>query len=143
VVEPPEEEPPFVIVPDGPPVVEVNRGRLKVKLAIPITQRPLRSRRLMTLASCSRSCSAKLNGRLGAVSKGSSAFRIAGVSRALSAGIQTRVKLKISRKALRATKRTLRRGKAVRGRVVIVAVDRSGRRAKAVQRIRLVPVRKG
>ena len=139
VTDPPVSDPPIQVVPDGPPVVKVNRGRLRVKLAIPVAQRPLRRRKLLVLASCSRSCQAKVGGRLGRKSRAS---RIARVSRVLPAGIKQRVKLRIKRKTLKRAWRRLGRGKTVRGNVTLVARDSLGRRAKARQRIRLVPARR-
>jgi hypothetical protein len=52
------------------------------------------------------------------------------------------VRLRISKKALRRTYRAIARGRSVRGYIRIVARDRSGRVARATQRIRLVPVRR-
>ena len=139
---PPEDEPDIVVVPDGPPVVVVNRTKLSVKLAVPTAQRPLQRRNLLTLASCSRSCRATIGGRIGTVSSGAGGMAIGSVSRALSAGIQERVTLRLSKRTLRTTRRLLAAGKAVRGQIHLVARDRSGRMARATQKIRLVPARR-
>ena len=47
VVEPPDD---VDVVPDGKPVVKVRRGQLRVSLAIPSAQRPLKSRSLIAYA---------------------------------------------------------------------------------------------
>ena len=140
-VDAPAEEPP-VIVPEDPPVVVVSHGKLNVKLAVPAAQRPLQRRSLKVLASCSRRCTATVKGRLGITSRASSGLRMKGRTRSLAAGVKTRVRLRISPRAMRRTQRALQRGRTVRGYIRIVARDRSGRVARVTQRIRLVPVRK-
>ncbi len=129
------------VVPEGPPVVVVDRPGLKVKLAVPLAQRPLKRRALVALASCSRACRVTLRGQLRVVKRARS-HRTRKARRPLSAGIQTRLKLKIRRRTLRAIRRSLGRGRSVRGRVRIVARDQAGHVARARQRVRLVPARR-
>jgi hypothetical protein len=136
----PDDDPP-VIVPEGPPVVVVKRGTLGVTLAIPVTQNPLRKRSLLVLTRCSRRCRVSLSGRLGARGK-ASGYAMARRSRALPAGVKMRMRLRLSRRAVLRTRRALLHGRAVPGYVRVVARDRSGRVARAKQRIRLVPVRR-
>lgn len=135
----PPVDPPVQVVPDGDPVVIVNRGKLIVRLAVPAAQRPLTTGSLMAFTSCSRRCTATLGGRMGAVRRGSSGQRTSSVSRLLPAGIRTRVKLRIRPRTLVRIRRAIASGRSVRGRIQIVARDRSGRVARASQRIKLVP----
>jgi hypothetical protein len=131
-----------VVIPEDPPVVVVNRGKLNVRLAVPTAQRPLKYRSLLVMVSCSRRCKATVTGRLGVTARASKGYAIKGRSRSLSAGTKSRVRLRITPKAMRRILRTLKRGRSVRGYVRIVARDRSGRVARGTQRIRLVPVRR-
>jgi hypothetical protein len=130
------------VIPEGEPVVEVDRGRLRVRLAVPSAQRPFKARSLLAFASCSRRCHATLGGRLTIASGRPSGHRLGGRSRTFAAGIKSRVKLRIRPRALASARRALNRGRSVRGRIQVIARDRSGRTARATQRIRLVPAGK-
>lgn len=132
----PAETPDTQVVPDGPTVIEVNQSQLKLRLAIPAVQRPLQTHRLVAIGSCSRRCRATFHGRLG------HAGSVSRVGRRIYAGMRIRVKLRLSRQAVAHAQRALRHGHAVRGRVEMVARDRSGRTVRAVQRVKLVPVRR-
>lgn len=131
-------KPPVQVVPDGPPVVVVDRTELGVRLAVPTTQRPMRAGRLRVLASCTRRCRATFRGRLAPVGATSHRHRMGAVSRTLPAGAQRRVKLRLGKRSLKAARRALRRGRSVRGQVRIVARDNQGNVARARQRVRLV-----
>jgi hypothetical protein len=60
-------------------------------------------------------------------------------TRKVSGGLLTRLPLKVSKKKKRALKRTLRRGKRLRARVTLTAVDRSGNTTTKHAIIRLKP----
>lgn len=143
-VDPPEEDPADEnpqVVPDGPPVVEVDRADLKLQIAVPATQRPIRRRKLVVRAMCSRPCRATFRGKLTKPRRVARAGRRpARRVRRLPAGVRAKVKLRLRKKAVRKAWRTLRRGRPVAAKVRVVARDGAGTKARAVQRIRLVPV---
>jgi len=139
VIPDPEDKTPTEVVPDGPPIV-VTPTALGLTLAVPITQNPLKTRRLVALAMCSRRCTATFTGKLKA---GPRSTRSLGLqSRRLRAGVKRKVKLLISRESVRHARRKLSRGSEVRAVVRVIARDRAGRKARAKQRIRLVPARR-
>jgi hypothetical protein len=73
------------------------------------------------------------------VSNASRLYRFKAVRRSVAAHKTTRLRLKLSRKALRAVRRALRRHKRLRARITVTARDRAGNVSSAKLSVRLKP----
>ncbi|MGH2980076.1 MAG: PQQ-dependent sugar dehydrogenase [Solirubrobacterales bacterium] len=126
---------PFVTVPSL--TAPVTGGRApSLALAAARKQRVLRRRGVVVVASCAAPCVLTASAKV-SLSGASRALRLRGVVRKGRTGKQVRLRLRLSKKALRSVRRALRRGKRLTARVTVIATDAAGNSRKATRKIRL------
>jgi hypothetical protein len=87
-------------------------------------------------ASCAAPCTLTASAKV-SLAGASRALKLRGIVRKAGTGKQVRLRLALSKKALRSVRRALRRGKKLTARVTVVATDAAGNSRKATRKIRL------
>ncbi len=109
-----------------PPRLRVSFAKVQRLLTRPFVE---------TRAACSEACTVTVTG----TARSSRAFEVRQVRRTVRAGRSVRVRLRLSRPALRSVRRRLRAGRPVTVRMRFVAVDRAGNRSAVRRTLRLRP----
>jgi plastocyanin len=135
---PPGATPPGAVPPPGggPPSILADRVAPKIALAGRRSQRVLKQRGLTLTAESNEPATLRVRGRVN-VPGASKTLRFRSVRAQLAAGVERKVKLRLSRKALRSVRGALRRGTRLIARVTVSAEDKNGNVDTAKRRIRL------
>lgn len=123
---------------EGAPPKDERPPRLRV--SIPKVQRLLTRPFLETKARCSETCTLAVRGRARAGS--SRAFKVRSVPRQVRAGRLTRVRVQLSRPALRSLRRRLLAGRPVAVKLTFTALDGARNRSVVRRIVRLKPRRR-
>ncbi len=121
--------------PSKPPVPRRDRRPPRLRVSFAKVQRLLTRPFVETKAACSEACTVTVTG----TARSSRAFEVRQVRRTVRAGRSVRVRLRLSRPALRSVRRRLRAGRPVTVRMRFVAVDRAGNRSAVRRTLRLRP----
>ena len=100
------------------------------------TQRVLAQRGVIVLASCGAPCTLSASAKV-SLAGASRALKLRGIVRSAASGKQVRLRLTLSKKALRSVRRALRRGVRLTATVTVIATDALGNSGKATRRIKL------
>lgn len=121
--------------PGAPALPRKDRRPPRLRVSFARVQRLLTRRFVASRVSCSEACTVAVTGR----ARTSRVFRVPAVRRRVRAGRATRVRLRLSRPALRSVRRRLLARRAVTVRLRFVAVDRAGNRSAVKRTLRLRP----
>jgi plastocyanin len=130
--------PPGAVPPPGggPPSTLADRVAPKLALAAVRSQRVLKQRGLTLTAESDEPATLRVRGSVNVPGAGKT-LRFRSVKAHLAAGVERRVKLRLSRKELRSVRGALRRGSRLFARVTVSAEDKNGNVDTAKRRIRL------
>jgi hypothetical protein len=125
---------PFVTVPSLTSPVTGTAPTLALLAAG--TQKVLRQRGVVVLASCGSPCTLTASATV-SLAGASRSLKLRGIVRQAASGKQVRLRLALSKKTLRSIRRALRRGVRLTAKVTVVATDAAGNSRKATRKIRL------
>jgi PKD repeat protein len=125
---------PFVAVPSL--TAPVTGTAPTLALVAPRTQKVLKQRGVIVLASCSSPCTLRASATV-TLAGASRSLKLRGIVRQAASGKQVRLRLALSSKTLRSIRRALRRGVKLTAKVTVVATDAAGNSSKSTRRIRL------
>jgi hypothetical protein len=100
------------------------------------TQRVLAQHGIVVLASCAGTCTLSASAKV-SLAGASRSLKLRGIVRNAVSGKQVRLRLALSRKALRSVRRALRRGVKLTATVTVIATDAAGNSSKATRKVRL------
>jgi glucose/arabinose dehydrogenase/PKD repeat protein len=100
------------------------------------TQKVLKQRGVIVRASCSSPCTLTASATV-SLAGASRSLKLRGIVRQAASGKQVRLRLALSKKALRSIRRALRRGVRLTAKVTVVATDAAGNSSKSTRRIKL------
>jgi hypothetical protein len=100
------------------------------------TQKVLKQRGVIVLASCAAPCTLTASATV-SLAGASRSLKLRGIVRQAASGKQVRLRLALSSKTLRSIRRALRRGVKLTAKVTVVATDAAGNSSKSTRRIRL------
>jgi glucose/arabinose dehydrogenase/PKD repeat protein len=125
---------PFVTVPSLNAPVTGNAPALALLAAG--TQKVLKQRGVIVLASCATPCTLTASATV-SLAGASRSLKLRGIVRQAGSGKQVRLRLTLSKKTLRSIRRALRRGVKLTAKVTVVATDAAGNSSKYTRRIKL------
>ena len=99
-------------------------------------QKVLKQRGVIVFASCGSPCTLTASAKV-SLAGASRALKLRGIVRNATSGKQVRLRLTLSKKALRSVRRALRRGVKLTATVTVIATDAAGGSSKATRKIRL------
>jgi PKD repeat protein len=114
----------------------VTGGAPALALVAARTQKVLKQRGVIVLASCAAPCTLKASATV-SLAGVSRSLKLRGVVRNAASGKQVRLRLALSKKKLRSIRRALRRGVKLTAKVTVVATDAAGNSSKSSRRIKL------
>jgi PKD repeat protein len=125
---------PFVTVPTL--TAPVSTGGPTLALLAAGAQKVLKQRGVIVLASCGSPCTLSASAKV-SLAGASRALKLRSIVRKATSGKQVRLRLALSKKALRSVRRALRRGVKLTATVTVIATDAAGGSSKATRKIRL------
>jgi hypothetical protein len=125
---------PLVAVPSL--TAPVTGSKPTLALVAARTQKVLKQGGVIVLARCAAPCTLTASATV-SLAGASRSLKLRGIVRQAASGKQVRLRLVLSKKALRSIRRALRRGVKLTAKVTVVATDAAGNSSKSTRTIKL------